>query len=110
MSGGPHHPSDREVSRLEAAVGFVLRAGVMLSSVCLALGLVLSLSGAAAAAAGLLLQVGLVVLLATPVARVFISITEYIRERDWRFTTLTLIVLAELLASVVAALFFNKKI
>jgi uncharacterized membrane protein len=110
MSASPHRASEREAFRLEHAVGFVLRAGVMLSSACLALGLVLSISGAALSAAGLLLQIGMLVLLATPVARVLVSITEYIRERDWRFTALTLIVLVELLASVVAALMFNKKL
>jgi uncharacterized membrane protein len=110
MSPSPHQTSEREAFRLEATVGLVLRAGVMLSSACLALGLVLSLSGAAAPAAGLLLQIGILTLLATPVARVIISITEYVRERDWRFTTLTLIVLVELLASVVAALFFERKL
>ena len=111
MSASPRHAAERDAFRLEAVVGVVLRAGVMLSSACLAIGLVLSLSSAAAApAAGLLLQVGILVLLATPIARVLVSISEYIRERDWRFTTLTLIVLVELLASVVAALFLNKKL
>ena len=33
------------------------------------------------------------VLLATPVARVFVSILEYASERDWKFTLLTAIVL-----------------
>jgi uncharacterized membrane protein len=111
MSASLHRTSEREAFRLEVAVGLVLRAGVMLSSACLAIGLVLSLSvSGAASVAGLLLQVGILVLLATPIARVLVSISEYIRERDWRFTTLTLIVLVELLASVVAALFFERKI
>lgn len=111
MSPSPHHTSERELFRLEATVGLVLRAGVMLSSACLALGLVLSLSGAAAvSAAGLLLQIGILALLATPIARVVVSTAEYISERDWRFTTLTLIVLVELLASVVAALMFGRKL
>jgi len=111
MSASPPHAPERDAFRLEAVIGVVLRAGVMLSSACLAIGLVLSLSlGGAAPAADLLLQVGILVLLATPIARVLVSIAEYIRERDWRFTTLTLIVLVELLASVVAALFFERKI
>ncbi|MBZ5557318.1 MAG: DUF1634 domain-containing protein [Acidobacteriia bacterium] len=110
MSPSPHHPTEREAFRLEVAIGIVLRAGVMLSSACLALGLVLSFSSGTASAAGLLLNVGIVALLATPVARVFVSIVEYVKERDWRFTTLTLIVLVELLASVVAALIFERKI
>jgi uncharacterized membrane protein len=111
MSAPPRHASERDAFRLEAVIGVVLRAGVALSSACLAIGLVLSLSiPGAASVAGLLLQVGILVLLATPIARVLISISEYIRERDWRFTTLTLIVLAELLASVAAALLFERRI
>jgi uncharacterized membrane protein len=111
MSSSPHRTSEREAFRLEVAVGLVLRAGVMLSSACLAIGLVLSLSvSGAASVAGLLMNIGIIALLATPLARVLVSISEYIRERDWRFTTLTLIVLVELLASVVAALFFERKI
>jgi len=110
MSASSHRTTEREAFRLEVAVGLVLRAGVMLSSACLALGLVLSLVGGATSAAGLLLQIGILALLATPIARVLVSIGEYISERDWRFTTLTLIVLVELLASVVAALVFERKI
>jgi uncharacterized membrane protein len=93
---------------LEQVIGTVLRAGVMISSVCLAVGLALSLIGATAALANILLQVGIVVLLATPVARVLI--VEYAQQRDWKFTILTAIVLVELLASAVAALMFNKRL
>lgn len=95
---------------LEQLIGTVLRAGVMTSSVCLAVGLALSLIGATAALANILLQVGIVVLLATPVARVLVSIVEYAQQRDWKFTILTAIVLVELLASAVAALMFNKRL
>jgi uncharacterized membrane protein len=105
----PRAGAELAARRLERIIGVVLLAGVMLSSACLALGLLLSLSGNAAAA-GLLLQVGILVLLATPVARVLVSVAQYIGERDWRFTALTLIVLVELLASVVAALLFGRKI
>ena len=61
-------------------------------------------------APNVLLQTGIVVLLATPVARVFVSILEYAQQRDWKFTLLTAIVLVELLASAVAALIFNKRL
>ena len=94
---------------LEQLVGRVLRAGVTASSACLVAGLLLSLAGAAAIA-NLLLQTGIVVLLATPVARVFVSILEYAQQRDWKFTLLTAIVLVELLASAVAALIFNERL
>ena len=96
--------------RLEHLIGTVLRAGVMISSICLAVGLALSFIGATSALANVLLQVGIVVLLATPVARVLVSIVEYAQQRDWRFTLLTAIVLVELLVSAVAALIFNKKV
>jgi uncharacterized membrane protein len=50
------------------------------------------------------------VLLATPVARVLVSVVEYSMVRDWPFVTLTVIVLIELMASALAALVFNRKL
>src|SRR6266850_1651284 len=91
-------------SRLEQLIGGVLRAGVTASSICLGAGLVLTLAGSAPVIATVLLHTGIVVLLATPVARVLVSIVEYAQQRDWKFTLLTLIVLVELLAGAVAAL------
>ena len=96
--------------RLERAVGIVLRGGVVISSTCLAAGVLWSLAIGETGPARILLQIGIVVLLMTPVARVVVSIAQYISERDWRFTALTAIVLVELLASAVAALIFNKKL
>jgi uncharacterized membrane protein len=95
--------------KLERLIGVVLRAGVMVSSTCLAVGLVLSLATGGAVAAALL-NVGIVVLLATPLARVIVSTVQYIGERDWLFATLTVVVLLELVASAVAALVFNRRI
>ncbi|OLE78394.1 MAG: hypothetical protein AUF76_19195 [Acidobacteria bacterium 13_1_20CM_2_65_9] len=97
-------------SRLERLIGAVLRAGVTASSICLGAGLVLALIGGGEAIANVLLHTGIVVLLATPVARVLVSIVEYAQQRDWTFTLLTAIVLVELLASAVAALIFNKRL
>jgi uncharacterized membrane protein len=96
------------MSRLENTIGLVLRAGVVASSIALAAGLALELMDVPGAP--WLLNAGIVMLLATPVARVIVSIVEYIRERDWTFATLTAIVLAELLASAVAALVFNERL
>jgi uncharacterized membrane protein len=96
--------------RMERVVGIVLRAGVIVSSACLAVGLLLSLATGGGAVATFLLNTGIVVLLATPVARVIVSTVEYIVERDWPFAVLTTIVLMELVASAVAALAFNRKI
>jgi uncharacterized membrane protein len=97
-----------KASRLERAIGTVLRVGTFASSICLGLGLVLSFFDAVHVSE-LLLQVGIVMLLATPVARVAVSIVEYINEGDWTFVMLTGIVLVELMASVVAALVFKRK-
>jgi uncharacterized membrane protein len=96
--------------KLERLIGIVLRAGVIASSACLAAGLLLSLATGGGPVANFLLNAGIVILLATPVARYVVSIVEYVRERDWRFATLTIIVLLELLASAVAALVFNRRV
>ena len=96
--------------KLERLIGIVLRGGVMVSSACLAAGLLLSLVTGDGGVAGILLNAGIIVLLATPLARVVVSTVQYVGERDWRFATLTFIVLLELIASAVAALVFNRKI
>ena len=54
------------------------------------------------------MTVGLVTLMATPVARVAASIADYALQREWTFAFLTFIVMLELCASVMAALFFNR--
>jgi uncharacterized membrane protein len=99
----------QQTARLEQVIGLVLRGGVMLSSVCLAVGLLLTLAGGGAVAS-FVINTGIIVLLATPVSRVIVSTIEYVIERDWTFATLTFIVLLELVASAVAALVFNKKL
>lgn len=95
------------MTRLERTIGLVLRVGVSASSIALAAGLILALLGAPGAQ--WLLHIGILTLLATPVARVMVSIAEYVGERDWTFVALTAIVLVELLASAVAALVFNTR-
>jgi uncharacterized membrane protein len=96
--------------RLERVVGAVLRAGVAASSLCLIVGLLWTIAAGSGGIPSSLLQIGIVVLLGTPAARVVVSIAEYVAERDWRFATLTVIVLLELLASAVAALVFNRRL
>ena len=95
-------PSERATTQLERTIGVVLRAGVVVSTVCFAAGLVLTFAGVGVA--NLLLQLGIVVLLATPVARVVVSVVEYAQQSDWTFTALTVIVLVELTAGALAAL------
>jgi len=96
--------------KLEKLIGIVLRAGVIISSTCLAVGLLLSLATGGGGLASVLLNAGIVVLLATPLARVVVSTVQYVSERDWTFATLTFVVLLELVASAVAALVFNRRI
>jgi uncharacterized membrane protein len=98
------------MNALERTIGKVLRIGVAASSACLAAGLALSLLGVAPGVGSALLQIGILVLLCTPAARVVISTIEYVSQRDWPFATLTAIVLLELLGSVVAALLFNRRL
>jgi uncharacterized membrane protein len=43
-----------------------------------------------------LIQLGLLLLIATPIARVALSVFDFLRERDWLYVTVTLIVLAVL--------------
>jgi uncharacterized membrane protein len=42
-----------------------------------------------------MLSAGLVILMATPVGRVVVSVSEHAFERDWAFVVLTTIVLLE---------------
>ena len=96
--------------KLEERLGQILRVGVYASSVCLGVGLLLSLTTSAVAISGALMTAGLVMLMATPVARVAASVVEYGVHRDWTFFTLTAIVLLELLAGIVAALVFHRRL
>jgi uncharacterized membrane protein len=95
--------------RFEELIGRVLRIGVIASSACLAIGLVLSMTSAAAFGATLL-NVGILVLIATPAARVAFSVVQYALARDWTFTLLTSIVLLELLTGAIAAVVFHKRL
>ena len=97
--------NDRDqVDVLELQLGRLLRAGVVLSSLALGVGLVVALAFGPGAAATNLLTLGVLLLIGTPVARVVVSSISYARRRDWMFTLLTLIVLSELIASIVAAM------
>jgi uncharacterized membrane protein len=97
-------------SPLERVIGRVLRGGVMASSVSLTVGLVMALVDGDSGIASALLHAGIIVLLATPVARVIVSIVQYAADRDWAFTVLTMIVLVELMASAAVALVFNRRL
>jgi uncharacterized membrane protein len=90
--------------RLERWLGKVLTAGVLASTGLLAAGLLLQLLGAASGTAAALTNAGLIALMATPVARVVVSVIEYSLERDWLFMTLTTTVLIILLGSLVVSM------
>jgi len=95
---------------LEARLGRVLRFGVRASSLCLGGGLLVSLASSDATLGNWLMTIGLVLLMATPVARVAVSVVDYAVHRDWPFFILTGIVLLELAAGVVAALVFHRRL
>jgi uncharacterized membrane protein len=97
-------------AEMERQIGRILRSGVYLSAACLVIGLTTSLLAGAPWFAGTLMNAGLILLMATPVARVALSVVEYRRRRDWTFVILTSIVLLELSAGVVAALVFHRKL
>ena len=97
-------------TELERRVGWVLTAGVRASAVLLAFGLALSVTGRGASMAAWLMTAGLLLLMATPVARVATSMIVYIRQRDWTFSILTAVVLLQLCAGIVAALVFHRRL
>lgn len=88
-------------ARLERMLGRLLVSGVAASAICLGAGLAASMIGWPGA--GVILQLGLWVLMATPVVRVGVSFVEYVRQRDWFFACTTLAVLAVIAAAFVVA-------
>jgi uncharacterized membrane protein len=113
--------------RIENIVGNLLRTGVLISALVVLLGAAIYLArhgfshpdyhsfhgvpvelrglrGILAQAADLqsrgIIQLGLLLLVATPVARVAFSVWGFAEERDWMYVTFTLIVLGILLYSL----------
>jgi uncharacterized membrane protein len=114
----------QEAGRLEQLLGILLRSGVLLSALVVAIGAVLFLAhhgtqqphfsffqgqpaelrsvGAIAVAASRLdtlaiIQFGLLLLIATPIARVVFSLVGFVVQRDWMYIGITAVVLALLL-------------
>ena len=73
-------------TEFERLLGRTLWVGVVVSTTLLAVGLALSMT-MPGPIADWLLDAGLVLLMATPMARVLLSCVEYARERDWFFAT-----------------------
>lgn len=90
------------MTTFETLLGRTLGLGVGLSTLLLGLGLGLSLAQAGHAA-DVLMHAGLIVLMATPVARVLISCVEFIRQRDWFFAANAFGVLVVLAVTVWSA-------
>lgn len=105
-----------EVEDINRALYHVLRAGVLLSVAFILFGFVLEAFGAGGLPTQsipprrLLVEVlrftpagyvnlGILVLIFTPVARVFVSLLSFAEERDRTFTLITFIVLVNLLSS-----------
>jgi uncharacterized membrane protein len=102
MTPAPVEPDRLE--RLEIRLGRILHVGAAGSTALLAVGVALWLLGWRGDASAVFLHAGLIVLMATPVARVVVSCVEYVRERDWLFAATTLAVLAVLLTTVLVAI------
>lgn len=92
--------NEPSATRLERVLGKVLRAGTIASTALLAAGLGLQLVGLVPVLSARLTTAGLLVLMATPVMRVVVSVGGYARQRDWLFLTLTASVLVILLGSL----------
>jgi uncharacterized membrane protein len=88
--------------RIEVLLGRVLVTGVLSSAALLAAGIASQMAGWSAASP--LIRAGLILLMATPILRVAVSVVEYARLRDWFFASTALAVLAVLLTSVGLAL------
>jgi hypothetical protein len=93
-----------DLSTLELLIARVFRAGTMASGSMLAVGLLGSFLWPSSRVTKILLGGGVIVLLVTPVARVFASFVDYLRMRDWWFALWTGIVLALLASSFLTAL------
>lgn len=91
-------------SALDRHLGTGLRAGVIVSAILLAVGLLLNVSGLRRETAHALLNAGLLALMATPMLRVVISAVEYLRQRDWFFFAVCMAVLLVLVTTVISAL------
>jgi hypothetical protein len=95
--------TETDITRFEDLLGRVLLGGVLSASGCLAAGLALWVAHLAPSLANPLLTAGLIILMATPILRVVVSVFEYVRMRDWFFVGTTLIVLMVLLVTILVA-------
>jgi uncharacterized membrane protein len=85
-------------------LGRLLQGGVLSAAACLAAGLAIWMSGSLPGVATVLLTGGLMILMATPILRVVVSLVEYARMRDWFFVSTTLFVFGVLIVTLTLAL------
>jgi uncharacterized membrane protein len=90
--------------RLERHLGRLFVIGLSISATALACGLILFFLVPSSPTTRLVLNLGLVALMATPILRVIVSVSEYVRMKDWFFVTTTIVVLTELSVTVLYAL------
>ena len=81
----------RDFGRLEAVIGAILRAGVVVSAVLMVVGL--ALTALAAPRAASVLNAGLVLLMLIPTARIVVSFVDAVLRRDALLAVATAIVI-----------------
>jgi uncharacterized membrane protein len=97
---------------MEVAIGMMLRVGVMIAALVVIVGGVLYLRHPRVAAPdyahfhsapqeALIIQLGLLLLIATPVVRVIFALVGFLLERDKLYTLVSAVVLAILIFSLV---------
>ena len=125
---GPREPTHAAERKMANVIGTLLRVGVLLAAAIVASGAVVylarngssapqyaafrgepsdlcSVGGIVHDAAGLsgrgIIQLGLLLLIATPVARVAVACIAFVGERDWMYVGVSLLVLCLLLCSLI---------
>ena len=81
---------------LEVRFNWVSIALVTLFGLAFGIGLLLHIRKPGSPEASLVLQAGLLLLMASPATRLALALVERIRRRDWTFVLMTVIVAAEL--------------
>ena len=88
--------------RLEAS-RWLSAAPVGLFAAAFAVGLTLYLLAPESPAAAVALNVGIIILIGSPVVRIAVETADRIRRRDWTFVAMTAVICAELLFVLVRA-------
>lgn len=89
---------------LDVRLDRVLRVFVRLSAVCLALGLATALAWPGALPPRILLHAGLILLLASPAARLVVIVVVHTQKRRWSTVTMAVVTLMILMGSLAAGL------